>query len=616
MRARLFAVLVIVAALCGVGAPFASGATLSVTPNPLNVGNAIILPPNAASKPGIIKITNLGAKVTILSITSDHPQFVPNLSCVKVLNAHEICGFTITFTPDATGPFLAKLTITDNSGGSAHKVALKGFGKQGKLTINPDPVNFGNVYVKAAVVHTVTLLNNNPVQMTLGALGFSDSDFSETDNCAGAIAAHGKCEVWLSLAVANPGLLSGGTMSVSDNAAGSPQHVPLNGNVLPLPACAAGTSGTFTFNNTNMLARSRINHTATTLKNGMVLIVGGTGNAETPHAELYNFKICKFSLPGSNTPNSRQNHTATLLADGRVLIAGGEKDTATKRTVVATAEIFDPNANGGAGGFFPTGSMHFAREFHTASLLANGKVLIAGGDLFAGLTHAEIYNPATGTFRLTAHMNFAREDHTATGLSNGNVLIAGGDDFGTISATTEIFDSSINGGIGGFGVGPTMSAARRYAAATLITIGNDTGWALIAGGYTTGLDASDTAELFISLGGFGAPFNTMSVGRQSPAVTRLLDGNVLVAGGSCNPVSTGGQRSADLLMVTGPNVGNFEPTGNLVDGLVNHAAALLPDGQVLVTGGLRFNVGSCANPCVSANGCSANATNDAELYHP
>ena len=136
-----------------------------------------------------------------------------------------------------------------------------------------------------------------------------------------------------------------------------------------------------------------------------------------------------------------------------------------------------------------------------------------------------------------------------------------------------------------------MSAARRYAAAALITIGNDTGWALIAGGYTTGFDASDTAELFISLGGFGAPFNTMSVARQSPSVTGLLDGNLLVAGGSCNPGSTGGQRSADLLMVTGPDVGNFEPTGSLVDGLVDHAAALLPDGQVLVTGGLRFKVG-------------------------
>jgi hypothetical protein len=624
MNARFFAVLLVMAALCGL-TPLASGSAsaLTVAPSPLNFGNAIILPPNAASKHGIVTLTNnLGASVTILSITSDHPEFVPDQTCVKLLTPHEICGFTVTFTPSATGPISATLTMAKS--GAALHVKLEGFGKRGKIAINPDPVGFGKLYVQAPIVRTVTLLNNNPVQMTLSGLSFSDSHFSETDDCAGTIAAYGSCHVWINLKAASPGPLTGVTMNVSDNAAGSPQHVPLGGSVLALPACAAGASGTFTSTTTHMFAAWRIYHTASTLKTGKVLIVGGTGNALTQHAELYNFKTCKFELPGKDTPNSRQGHTATLLANGKVLIAGGEVETATTHNVAATAEIFVPSAHGGAGAFFPTGSMHFAREFHTATLLANGKVLIAGGTVGGtGLTQGEIYDPATGKFTLTGAMSFPRFDHTATLLSNGEVLIAGGTpNGGIIYSSAEIFDPAANHGVGQFSLlGNSMSFARIYSGAALLTIGSDTGDVLIAGGYGTSLDTPDTADLFETgnnplSGSFGTPVNSMSTGRESPTVTRLLDGSVLVAGGSCDGSASGGQPSADLLMVTGPDLGKFDAGGTMLDGLVNHAAALLPDGQVLVTGGWQFNPLSCANPCVNSSGCQSSATNHAELYHP
>jgi len=313
-------------------------AAFSVAPNPLDVGKAIVLPPNAASKTGIITITNTVAPLTILSITSDHPQFVPAQNCVGLLAAHEVCAFMVTFTPTATGTLSATLTIA--SSGPTRHIALEGLGKRGRLEITPDPRGFGKIYELAPVVRTVMLLNDNPIPMALGAFGFNNPDFSETDDCAGQIAANAICHVWIRLKASASGLISGAAMSVSDTAVGNPQQVGLDAAVLALPACAAGASGTFTSTPTTMFATWRVFHTATTLQNGLVLIVGGTGNALTPHSELYNFKTCKFRLPGRDTPNSRQYHTATLLPNGNVLVAGGEVVGAHGSGASATAEIF------------------------------------------------------------------------------------------------------------------------------------------------------------------------------------------------------------------------------------------------------------------------------------
>ncbi len=112
-----------------------------------------------------------------------------------------------------------------------------------------------------------------------------------------------------------------------------------------------------------------------------------------PYAELYDPKTGTFSATGSMTA-ARFYQTATLLADGRVLVAGGGGDY-TNRQFLATAEIYDPTT----GTFSPTGPMTAARTYHTATLLANGRVLVTGGygDL-APLASAELYDPTTGTF--------------------------------------------------------------------------------------------------------------------------------------------------------------------------------------------------------------------------
>ena len=112
----------------------------------------------------------------------------------------------------------------------------------------------------------------------------------------------------------------------------------------------------------------------------------------------------------------REYHTANLLPNGKVLIAGGFA-ILTGWPVWASAELYDS----ATATFLKTGSMTTSRNSHTATLLPNGKVLIAGGDFSAGgssgisaLASAELYDPATGTFAATGAMAAARRSHTAT----------------------------------------------------------------------------------------------------------------------------------------------------------------------------------------------------------
>jgi hypothetical protein len=198
------------------------------------------------------------------------------------------------------------------------------------------------------------------------------------------------------------------------------------------------------FATTGSMTTARVGQTATLLSDGRVLIAGGFGVQGGPlvglaSAELYDPKTGKFSPTGSMT-TARVGQTATLLSDGRVLIAGGATADIIAGKMLASAELYDPKT----GTFSPTGSMITARGVQTATLLSDGRVLIAGGsdlrliaggsdspgDSLAGgsLASAELYDPTTGRFSPTGSMTTARVDQTATLLSDGRVLIAGGSD--------------------------------------------------------------------------------------------------------------------------------------------------------------------------------------------
>jgi hypothetical protein len=176
------------------------------------------------------------------------------------------------------------------------------------------------------------------------------------------------------------------------------------------------------------------------LPNGKILAAGGFGtNGPVLTAELYDPATGTWAPTGSlNVP--RGFHTATLLPDSTVLVAGGSGPSAGNNDpALASAEIYDP----ATGSWTITNPLGQPREAHTATLLQNGKVLIAGGKSFFGSvfpTSVEIYDPATEKWSPTFPLLSGRQDHLATLLPNGKVLMAGGFNSSDTGPTTELFD--------------------------------------------------------------------------------------------------------------------------------------------------------------------------------
>jgi hypothetical protein len=190
------------------------------------------------------------------------------------------------------------------------------------------------------------------------------------------------------------------------------------------------------------LARAR--HRATLLPDGRVLVVGGTSNeVDAVSAELYEPGTGTWRSTGSLTTN-RSAFTITLLNNGKVLMVGGFSTNAA----LSSTALYDP----AIGEWTATGSLHAGRGDHTATLLLDGKVLVAGGrnlNPFPNdtLNSAELYDPATGIWTVTGPLIQPRIQHTATLLQNGQVLVAGGG-FSFISrftTTAELYDPATGG---------------------------------------------------------------------------------------------------------------------------------------------------------------------------
>ena len=244
-----------------------------------------------------------------------------------------------------------------------------------------------------------------------------------------------------------------------------------------------------TFKTTGNMVNERAGNTATLLADGRVLIAGGVDRQENAlaSAEIYDPATGKFTVTASMA-DPRGSHTATALKDGRVLIVGGGSGHYPSQTIYRSAELFNP----ATGKFTSAGQTTAGRHKHAAILLRSGKVLIVGGsdnrDWRGEYASAEIYDPASGTFTATGAMNTSRFKLPAAValLPNGKVLVAGGGPFG------ELYDESA----GAFTKVPgSLGAARFFASATLLPSGE----ALITGGYAesgSGLPSTAAAWLY------------------------------------------------------------------------------------------------------------------------
>jgi hypothetical protein len=335
-----------------------------------------------------------------------------------------------------------------------------------------------------------------------------------------------------------------------------------------------GVSGTFV--NTGTPSTARNCHTATLLQNGMVLIAGGRdGNNPLSSAELFDPATGNFTATGSLV-TSRCAHSATLLQNGKVLIAGGYNfGNNNSLPTLSSAEIYDP----AAGTFSATGSLATSRTSHSATLLASGKVLVAGGASTAdGYTYttigsAELYDPVAGTFSATGSLNTARVA-PATLLSNGQVLVAGGSSIGTGSpiGSAEIYDPTA----GTFALTGSLVTARFANSSTLLPNGN----VLIAGGQ----DANNnvlTAEIYDPSAGTFSDTGSLNLGRTGQTATLLTSGQVLLVGGGATSVAQQLLNSSELY---DPASGVFILNASTNSTRFYLSATLLNNGRVLITG--------------------------------
>ena len=405
-------------------------------------------------------------------------------------------------------------------------------------------------------------------------------------------------------------LLQGGKVLV---ACGSTRHSGSNDSIAELYD-PRGNGGLGDFFNTSGLASARFNATATLLQSGIVVLAGGEGvdGGSLARVELYDPSGNGGIGSTSDTANMispRSAATATLLSDGRVLMAGGSAGAGP----LLNAELFDPRGDGGFGVFKGTGMMITARLNATATLLPTGKVLIVGGTGIAGpLSSTELYDPGgnggSGAFTAGGSMATARSGATATLLATGMVLVVGGNGGASTGPTSsaELYDPAGNGGIGTFGATGHLRVGREFATATLLYNGK----VLISGGSDGTTLAS--AELYdpaanngtATPGGFTAT-GSMNAARLGAVASLLVDGNVLIAGGTqgVGSLSSAEIYSPDAAGCSGNCTGGFRTVANLGTGRDSASATLLPGfGKVLVVGG--------------ATGADHHAIASIELYDP
>ena len=273
-----------------------------------------------------------------------------------------------------------------------------------------------------------------------------------------------------------------------------------------------------------------------------------------------------FSKTGSMN-FARENHTATRLANGQVLVTGGDNFT---QGFLANAELYNPST----GKWTLAANMSVPRVSHDAVLLQNGHVLVAGGyNSNPGyLASAELYNPTTGTWTPTGNMTTGRAGFLMVLLPNGQVLAAGGDGFLT---SAELYNP----------------ATGSWTATGSMSIGTDTNWGvLLPNGEVFNL-----VELYHPLTGSWSTTARDPIGASAPVVL-LSNGNVFAAGGV---------QGNSIYHPSADQWTNFAPPPcTMTHQSCEGGGALLSTGKVLVAGGITQVPGQ-PYPTAETNGIAS-----------
>jgi len=346
-----------------------------------------------------------------------------------------------------------------------------------------------------------------------------------------------------------------------------------------LPAAAQEPGvGPGAFAAAGTLGVARVGHSATLLPDDRVLVAGGADlGAATYLASVETWDpVAAAFTPAGDLAASRGGHTATLLPDGRVLLVGGGTGEMAPNQLVADAEVWDPATATSE----PAGTLDRPRTLQTATLLADGRVVIVGGfDASDGSivtrSRIEIWDPATGAFSSAGALGQARYSHTATMLADGRVLIAGGvtqdgDDY-QLLATTEIWDPASMT----TSVGPTMVEGHGNHTTTLLADGR----ILVIGGLRSQTEFAG-AEILDPVTGTFASTGEPGARRVFHSATQVPDGRVLVIGGRDATATTGTTELWNRI------AGTFGAAASLSTMRDFHSATLLADGRVLVVGGV------------------------------
>ncbi len=293
---------------------------------------------------------------------------------------------------------------------------------------------------------------------------------------------------------------------------------------LPVNSAELYDVATGTWSLTGSLNAPRASHTATLLQNGKVLVVGGIAEGPTanpipnPISESYDPTTGTWS---STAPPTHCYGTTTLLPNGKVLLTGTDEDLSP------CAELYDPTS----GTWRPAGRPASVHDGHTATLLQDGNVLVVGGRVddagdfdIPSPSEAELYDPASDSWRGVGNGGIVGY-HTATLLADGKVLMAGGDVAPLFDRrSTKLFDPATEKFVdtGNLIVG-------RYCCHTATLLPN--GKVLVAGSGPGGVGLSNSAELYDPGNGNWTSTSGLNAGREGHTATLLPNGKVLVAGG-------------------------------------------------------------------------------------